>query len=288
MSVEENMLARLGAEKILGLGDDEEFNRKIARPWRDSAFRPEDFSGRVYPRDEVEADEEKIRRIKKSSDYTHEKSSEAVDLEYVLMEGIKVHGWFGDDVESVQKTSEYDDAINGTDFVVTFRDEDTGEFVYLAIDATTSADPSVIRRKADKVYEKLNRAKMTEIKYFEDPDGKAGKVEMPRIVLALNPKKTVVLQKLIVGELSLAEDAREKFDFLASTEEQLLRFINHILFRARLLGEGRELKNFDDVSRFFREHEDEMGGRIGEIVSKHLEVLSFVVEARKKKDSPKN
>ena len=279
----EGMEAIMDRRRVLGYGNNEKFNREIARDWKKSAFDPYDFSGKTYPRGEVEADEKKIWQIKKSPDYVYGKSSEAVDLEYVLMEGIKVDGWFGEDVESVQKTSEYDNVMNGTDFVVTFRDEDTGDFIYLAVDATTSADPSVIRRKADGVYEKLNHAKMTEIKYFEDPDGKAGKMEMPRIVLALSPEKTVALQKLMAEVPSLAEDAREKLDFLSSAEEQLLRFINHLLFRARLLGEGRDLKNFAAVLNFIKEHDEEMSGRIGEMVRKHADVLSFISRAKKER-----
>lgn len=282
------MLAGLEARKIFGLGNNEEFNRKIARPHRDSAFRPEDFIRKVYPREEVREDEEKIRRIKKSPDYIREKSSEAVDLEYVLMEGIKVSGWFGENVESVRKTAEYDDIMNGTDFVIAFLDEDTDKFVYLAVDATTSADPSVLHRKAGKVFEKLSQAKMVEIKYLEDPDGKAGKAEMPRVVLALGPEKTVALQKLMAEKSDWARDAGEKYDFLASAEEQLLEFINYVLVRARLLGEGRKLKNFDDVSRFLGDHEDEMGGRIGEIIRKHMEVLNFISQAGKRKKPARN
>ncbi len=230
--------------------DDENFNREIARPWRDSAFDSGEFIGNPYARQEVEADIKRIGEIKRSPDYIHERGSEAVALEYVLMEGIKVHGWFGESVLSVQKASEHDDVMNGTDFVVTFHDEDADKFVYLAIDATTSADQSVLRRKADKNFEKLARGKMTEIKYFEDPDGNRGQVEMPRVILALSPEKTVALQKLMVEAPSLTEDAREKFEFLASIQKQLLQSINFVLIRGGFLGAGRELQNFGEVLNF--------------------------------------
>lgn len=286
MSAEERMAIGLDAQKIWGQTDDEEFNRKVARRFRDSAFRSEDFAGRPYPREEVAADLKKIDEIKKSPGYIREKSNESVALEYVLMRGVKDDDWFGGKVKSVRKASEYDDIMNGVDFIVTFHDEDTDKFVHLAIDATTSSDTSVLRRKAERVFEKLNQAKLTELKYFEDLDGNKGKTEMPRIVLSLGSEKTLALQKLMASHPGWARDAREKYDFLVSAKEQLLDFINYILLRVRLLGEGRELKDSDHVFKFMAEHDEDMGGRIGQIVRKHAEVLRFIEGAEKRKDPP--
>lgn len=276
------MVAELDRRRVWGQTDDENFNREIARSWRDSAFVPEDFVGRPYKREEVAADLQKVSEIKKSPRYIHERGSEAVALEYVLMEGIKVHGWFGDSVFSIQKTSEYDDVMNGADFVVTFHDEDTDRFIHLAIDATTSSDEMVLRRKADKNFEKLAVRKMTLIKYFEDPDGAAGEVQMPRVVLALSPEKTVALQKLMVEKPNLTEDAGEKYKFLASAEKQLLKFINYILIRSGFLGGGRDLKNYGEVLEFIARHSEDLDEKTIKIVSDHADVLQFITLAAPK------
>lgn len=279
------MAAELDRRRVWGQTDDENFNSEIARPWKDSAFDPEDFIGQPYAREEVETDIKKVGEIKKSPNYIHERGSEAVALEYVLMEGIKVHGWFGESVISVQKASEHDDVMNGTDFVVTFHDEDADRFVYLAVDATTSADQSVLRRKVDKNFEKLAWGKMAEIKYFEDPDGNREQVEMPHVVLALGPEKTVALQKLMVEAPTLTEDAREKFEFLASIQKQLLRSINYVLLRGGFLGEGRELENFGDVLKFVAKHGADLDPKTESIVSAHADVLQFIVLAGERRET---
>ncbi|MBU1146009.1 hypothetical protein KKD80_00450 [Patescibacteria group bacterium] len=285
VGIEGRMAAQLDRERVWGQTDDEKFNREIARPWKESAFSEYDFVGRSYSRAEVESDLKKVGEIKKSPAYVRERGSEAVALEYVLMEGVKVHGWFGDSVQSVQKTSEYDDVMNGTDFVVIFHNEDTDEFVYLAIDATTSADQSVLWRKGERTFEKLAAKKMTEIKYFEDPDKNMEKVEMPRIVLSLSPERTVALQKLMTGTSNLAEDAREKFEFISSAENQLIKFINYILIREGFLGEGRDLKNFGEFLEFTSRHGDDLDEKTRKIVEAHADVLEFITLAAPKPKS---
>ncbi len=270
------MAAQLDRERVWGFTDDEKFNREIARPWKDSAFNPEDFVGRPYARAEIAADLERVSEIKKSPEFVHERRSEAVALEYVLMEGIKVHGWFGDNVESVQKTSEYDDVMNGADFVVTFHDEDTDRFIHLAVDATTSSDEMVLWRKAEKNFEKLAGGKMAKIKYFEDPDETAGEVQMPRVVLALSPEKTVALQKLMSNPKNAVGDAAEKYEFLASVENQLLKFINYILIRGKFLGEGRDLKSYGEVLEFMSRHDGDLDEKTKNLISAHMDVLQFV------------
>lgn len=276
------MAAELDRRRVWGYTDDENFNREIAQPWKKSAPNPEKFIGRPYPRAEVESDIKKVGEIKKSPDYVYERRSEAVALEYVLMEGIKVHGWFGESVESVQKTSEFDDVMNGTDFVVTFHDEDTDKFVHLAIDATTSSNEMVLQRKADKNFEKLSVGKMTEIKYFEDPDGTRGKMEMPKIVLELSPEKTVALQKLMTDPKNAVEDAREKYEFIASAQKQLLKAINYVLIRGGFLGEGRELRNFGEVLGFMAKHGEDIDEKTRGMVSAHADVLEFIASAAPK------
>ena len=276
------MAAELDRRRVWGQTDDENFNREIARPWKNSSPNPEKFIGQPYTREVVAGDMKRVGEIKKSPDYVYERRSEAVALEYVLMEGIKVHGWFSDGVTSVEKTSEYDDVMNGTDFVVTFHDEDTDKFVHLAIDATTSSDEKVLFRKTDKIFEKLGRGKMTEIKYFEDQDGNRGKAEMPRIVLELSPEKTVALQKLMTDPSNAVEDAREKYEFITSAQKQLLKSINYVLIREGFLGEGRELKNFGEVLGFMAKHGEDLDEKTRGIVSSHADVLEFIASAAPK------
>jgi hypothetical protein len=282
VGIEGRMAAELDRRRVWGQTDDENFNQEIARTWKNSASNPEKFIGRPYKREEVAADLQKVSEIKKSPSYSHEKRSEAVALEYVLMEGIKVHGWFGDSVESVQKTSEYDDVMNGADFVVTFHDEDTDRFIHLAVDATTSSDEMVLRRKTDKNFEKLAGGKMASIKYFEDPDRNAGEIQMPRVVLALSPEKTVALQKLMTKPTNAMEDAAEKYEFLVSAEKQLLKFINYILIRGGFLGEDRKLAGFSDVLEFMSRHEEDLDEKTKKIISDHTDVLQFLILATPK------
>jgi hypothetical protein len=282
VGIEGRMAAELDRRRVWGYTDDENFNREIARTWKNSAPNQDSFIGRPYAREAVAADLQRVSEIKKSPDYVYERRSEAVALEYALMEGIKVHGWFGDSVTSVEKTSEYDDVMNGADFVVTFHDEDTDKFVHLAIDATTSSEKKVLFRKAERNFEKLARGKMTEIKYFEDQDGNRGKAEMPRVVLDLSPERTVALQKLMVEVPDLAEDAEEKYKFIASVQKQLLRSVNYVLVREGFLGEGRELQNFGEVLKFIAEHGEDLDEKTRNIVSAHADVLQFIALAAPK------
>lgn len=278
MGIEDRMAEAMDRRRVWGYTDDEKFNSEIARAWKKSAFNPHDFAPKTYSREEVSFDEARVAKIKKSPDYVHERGSETVALEYVLMEAIKVHGWFGDSVISVRKTAEYDDVFSGADFVVTFEDEDTGEFFNLGIDATTSADRAVIDRKEEKIIRNLSRGEMTGIKYFEDPDGNRGPAFMPRIILGLDAKNTLEMQKLFVESPDKAEYAREATDFLESAGDQLLHFINYVLHRSGLLGEGREIKTVEDGRRFLNEHKDEVGEKTLEILEKHLVVLGIVAD----------
>lgn len=281
--IEGKMAAALDRRRVWGYTDDENFNREIARPWKKSAFDPYEFVGKPYPREEVEGDLKKIDEIKKSPDYVHERGSETVALEYVLMDGIKVHGWFGDEVESVRKTSECDDVKNGIDFVVTFYDEEGGQFVNLGVDATTSADRFVLDRKKEKIFRKLGWGEMAKVKYFEDPDGNRGAAEMPCVVLALGPGKTLELQKMLTVPLREAEFAPEMFDFLDSASEQLLKFINYTLYRRGFLARERELKNSGEIAGFMERHREDIDEPTEKIIDSHFAALKIIVLAAERK-----
>ncbi|MBI5071589.1 hypothetical protein HZB93_01715 [Candidatus Falkowbacteria bacterium] len=281
--IEGRMAAELDRRRVWGYTDDENFNREIAQPWKRSAFDPYEFIGKPYPRGEVEGDLKKIDDIKKSPDFRHERGSETVALEYVLMDGIKVHGWFGDEVESVRKTSEYDDVKNGVDFVVTFYDEESGQFVNLAIDATTAVDRFVLDRKKERIFRKLGFGEMAKVKYFEDPDGNRGKVEMPCVVLALGPEKTFELQKMLVAGSREEKFAPEMFDFLDSASEQLFGFINYTLHRRGFLARERELKNLGEIAGFMDRHRGDIDEPTEKIIDSHFAALKIIGMAAARK-----
>jgi hypothetical protein len=99
---------------------------------------------------------------------------------------------------------------------------------------------------------------------------------MPRVVLGLNPEKTLKLQKMLVEKTSAAAMTPEAVDFLRAAQEQLLHFINYVLHRNSLLGEGRALQSSHEARKFAEDHSEEIGPEIERIVESHLLVLEII------------
>lgn len=273
-----------------GYGDDENFNREVAFDHKKHAFDPHDFAPRPYSNSDLERDAAEIQRIKQAPDYKREKKSEANTLEYVLMEGIEAQGWFGDDVQVVRKTTEYDDIKNGVDFVVTFED-DAGNLINLGVDATTSQDFGVLEKKLGRIFDRLDRKQLARIKYFEDFGAKKGEglgqEEMPLVILGTDPETTQRLQQAFVAEPKSMETNPIQLEYLIMAEQQLSYAVEYLLSRFRIIapaerGAGSDwlLKKIDE-----RREQIDKDSALARVVDVYVAALRMVQRAGEQKSS---
>lgn len=186
--------ARLFRDMDLGSTGDELFDEHIASEWKKLRVKEHDF-GDVYDAAELDADQKKIERARSS--FEDKEAETARGLHYAVMEGISQYDWLGPDAHVVP-TSEYDDYINGTDFIVCFEQEN-GESVKIAVDATTSDSRPVLKKKIERVRDKLRlNGWLGEVKYFEYVEGSfeqepRGALALPRVILGTETADTKAL-----------------------------------------------------------------------------------------------
>lgn len=119
-------------------------------------------------------------------------------LEAILIEQIELNEWLGSGVNT-QQTTEYDDYLNGIDFISEFKKEGMQNFLGFAIDATHGV--LVIRKKFAKIQRGLDQGILGEVQYFRSSDGAIqGRQRMiPKIVLALDKRHVVEIARLWVS-----------------------------------------------------------------------------------------
>lgn len=283
-------------ERGWGYTDDPEFSQKVIFPLKQLRPKYGQFA-RQYADIERQRDRNFVEQIKNSAEFRREKSSESVGLEYCFMEGIKVHGWFGDEVEGTMPTIEYDDVANGVDFVVYFYDDKEGKFLPLAVDATTSTDLRVFQKKFKKIQDSLNRNFLTTVKYAEDPDGEKNKAFMPRIVLGANAETTLKIQKMLVrketDKMTIEDKALEQEvrDLSLQMAHEQLAFFAYYYMRRRGIAPkltDKELENLDyqkvlafanapQATRLMQKDQ-----QFSQVLTPYLKALEFICHAQQK------
>lgn len=216
---EKRFMQNINTEKT---GDDE-FNEHIATQWKGLQIKEANF-GDIYDVEELEADQKKKQGIRES--FEDKEPEIARGLHMSIMQGIDQYDWLGPDA-NVVFTSEYDDVINGTDFVVCFT-QDNSESIKIAIDVTTSASREVLKKKITRIIKQLqSTGHMKSLKYFEYVDADfenepRGSVAMPRIILgtdAYNARKlmksfsTAIAQKGVDGKKAREELGKEHIQY---------------------------------------------------------------------------
>gem|GEM_PF-4444298 len=157
------------------------------------------FENFGYDKDEIKEDEQLLKiahkRIEKSMEKTGaekkemEKSNERGEAMEIVMTYL-LEQWFEtEDIEvAAQRTTEFDDVINGVDLIVEFKTSDSIESLALGIDA--SLHTKGIREKMHRCYRRMtNPHENFQVKYFrsvfEDENGKNQRGPLKNIIPAI-------------------------------------------------------------------------------------------------------
>lgn len=159
----------------------------------------EDFED-LYSKEEIQRDIRKLEEIKKRLEFKeqHERGLIASGIFYKEGEQSK---WFGENT-FIEPTSEHDDMINHSDFVLEIYDGDTDLFDRMAVDVTVSEDPAVLNKKYNFLRSGLIKGELTDLKYFDSKEsGVRGKVEdIPRAVVQITKDQLEILCKNIADK----------------------------------------------------------------------------------------
>jgi hypothetical protein len=160
------------------------------------------LSLQAYDQEMVRADMAYVRRIeakfreqnRKDPNYSERKQKLALILEAIIHEQVELSDWLGPNV-TTQKTSRFDDIVNGVDTIVDFGTDPTGWNPILAIDTTYT---KTLDSKIQKIKESIDRGILTSIKYFESSDRtyEESLSQVPRVVIAIDPAKILDLARL--------------------------------------------------------------------------------------------
>ncbi len=157
----------------------------------------------LYGKEKVEEDKSKVGHIKEK--FLRENTPSEIEAKKmaVIFEALfNKHGeqsdWLGGNA-SIIPTSEYDDIVNGVDAIAEFAEEGKNPYhLGLGIDVTYS---SHIKKKFEKIKEKIDNGKLSEIKYFQsinmDFTGKLSQI--PRVVIAITKETLKELVDLDEG-----------------------------------------------------------------------------------------
>ncbi len=236
MALDDEVLRRIAYEEEEKKGiyytGNEKFDKAFIEKWQPlryklGLFNKDKREDGIYSEDEIKKDLELVKKIKSNPEYKVERSEGVIVFEHLAMEGIHEGLWFGDDA-SVIPATEYDDLVNGVDFVVVFYDE--GEF-YLGVDATTGQERRIIDYKLDKVVDKLERNKLFEVKYFYNEDtGVKGKIELPLVVIGAHWDDVIDLKKhFLENRRQAQEKERIQLDFLLQAMGQLKGELEYLI-----------------------------------------------------------
>lgn len=220
-----------------------------------------------YDENEIKKDNQLIKQ-QKERQQEMDKTERGEIFEAIFETYADMNEWFGDMI--VSKTSEYDDRINHTDFVL--RGElDGGEEVFIAIDCTVTENQDLIDKKVNRIGNEMTKGELSEIKYFksaDDEDDKRRLKNVPRVILVLDHENLNNLCRLTLGLINKEDGANKKF---AEVETQ----INFLLQMRVQLDKQKEI--FQALKNKRDDYPDEMLYSI----EKAIEKISEIIEEKK-------
>ncbi len=291
MALDDEVLRRIAYEEEEKKGiyytGDEKFDKIFIEKWQPARYKLGLFNkdrrkDGVYSEEEIKKDLELVKKIKSNPEYKVERSEGVIVFEHLAMEGIHEGLWFGDDA-SVIPTTEYDDLVNGVDFVVVFYD-DQGEF-YLGIDATTGQEKRVIDYKLDKVVDKLEHNKLFEVKYFYNEDtGVKGKIGLPLVVIGAHWDDVIDIKgHFLENRRQAQETERIQLDFLLQAMGQLKAELEYLIranipdkqdFRVEIeLEKNKSEQGGSEKKRSDADDWQEMLEILGEVINNNMDVI---------------
>lgn len=172
----------------------------------------EDFVD-VYGKKQIQEQAKEVERLRAIFDHRKE-SPEMAEvhqlgkiLEAIVIEQIELNEWLGPNIDT-QQTCEYDDYVNGIDFITEFNEDGALRHMGFAIDATHGKEQA-IRLKLEKIRSQLNKGELGEMTYFQTGDKsiQGKKRFIPKIVLALEKQHVIDIARLWVqgNQTALAE-----------------------------------------------------------------------------------
>lgn len=256
-NVAENDLAkyRIDVEKFRGLYEDDAINQDVAK---------------------VSHIKEKFLKFRTSEEVKAKKL--AIIFESVFNKHAELSNWLGENV-SLIPTSEYDDIVNGVDAIAEFAEEEKNlHHLGLGIDVTYS---SYLKKKLEKIKEKIDNGKLSEIKYFQSSDMNfTGRLaQVPQVVISASRE---IIKKLV--ELTEGRKNKElsehfiQFQVLEEIIEQLEIFKEY----AMKVGKMDIVRKFEMTQKIISEIYEkkkkdikDSGERDGsmEILSKQLKLV---------------
>lgn len=220
-------------EKALNKFEKESYNDRI---------QVDDFRN-LYSKEEIIEDNKKVE--KKKEQMEKDKTERAVLLEKIFIAKAEMFEWFGDGY--VCPTTEFDDIMNGTDFIIEYEDEDGGQPLCLAVDCTVSEDKGIILDKIIKTEEGIQNGKLTSIKYFRSEAETTSDGKRVCKFLSMAPKVVISVDKQKIKdfckEYSENKDLGNSYMQIFILEEIAIQLDNQI---SQI--ENKELKIKDYVS----------------------------------------
>lgn len=156
------------------------------------APQPSEFEGVPgFSKEQIAEDTERVSRIERAiaNRETYEErltTNLAYILEAIIFEQSEQSNWLGPDA-TTELPSRYDDLINGVDIIVNLVNQDTEEYIPLAIDVSFS---SKLGHKFERIRDEIDSGELTQILYYKDSNTEEKKTlnNVPRVVVGVNAK----------------------------------------------------------------------------------------------------
>lgn len=265
---------------------DERFD-KLARGWNEVRPLPRDFHG-IYSDEEMAQDRARVISIKQSSGYAWERAGEGVALEYAMMESVH-NGVLGEDAY-VMPTTEYDDVVNGIDFVVGFPDAEGKTATYIGVDVTTTTDGNVIAKKLERTSRQLAQNNVGRIKYFIDdqnPDVRGG-LFVPRVVIGVDAGEAQKIHDAMSADRNYSLEPELKAELHEEMELQLVHGLRFLL--ERFYGpSASSITDLESAEAYLAQHASRIqkqNFRLYENVQRYRDALRALAERAEQKKDP--
>jgi len=250
---------------------------KIAARWNSPGIKPnmlafskESNVDGIYNKKDIIYDLNLINKIKNKESYKKERNSPSVAFEYIAKEGIHDELWFGSDT-SVYSTSEYDDIVNGIDFIVKFEDEQ-GEY-YLGVDSTAGENADVIDKKLDRNVDQAVNNELFKVKYFHNIDTNEKKsIELPRVVIGVHWQEVDSLMDGFTNRRKEMQNNKLQIDFLKQTINQLSATVEYLI--KNNIDESFDIDS-NDISEFLEKNKENIKQKgLNKIIDTYLKPLN--------------
>jgi|GEM_PF-2674816 len=191
---------------------DKELKERLLRKvevYNKKRFKPEAFSD-CFSSEDIRRDTEEVSQLqtifkqnlnKEREKYPDDPTSGQIEnigaiTEFIVAKHIST--WFANLIKA-HPTAEFDDYKNNIDLVLEYIDSpENSKYIGLGLDVTFSTNKEIINKKLDRIWNyDLREGKPASVKYFESSDKKVhGSIEVPRVVVALDPRMVKELMRL--------------------------------------------------------------------------------------------